>query len=151
MSLGAKFSLIGRMTNDAKVHTNTRGVQTAFLTIAVDQGYRDSQTNQWVDRADFHDVVAYGEGLVGLITKNYPKGTLIAIDGSIGTRKVKLETGYDQTIPVLRIDKIMKLSFGKTANQGHDQAQEQSFDDQDYQYQDNSYQNQSGYGNLPPQ
>lgn len=161
MSLGAKFTLIGRVVADATVNTNARGVQTAYLKIAVDQGYRDSQTGQWVDKADFHDLVAYGDGLVGLIAKNYPKGTLMAIDGSIGTRKVQLATGYEQSIPALRIDNVMKLSFGKSANQGQAQNngqnpnqgfQDQNFGDQD-QYAD-QYNNQGysqGYGNLPPQ
>jgi single-strand DNA-binding protein len=151
MSLGAKFNLIGRLVADPKVNTNARGVQTAYLTVAVDQGYRDNQTGQWVDKADFHDVVAYGDAFVGMIGKNYHKGTLVAVDGSIGTRKVKLATGYDQSIPALRIENIMKLSFNQGANQG--QAQDQGFNNHNFADQDqfaDQYQNQ-GYGNLPPQ
>ena len=44
----------------------------------------------------------------------------------------------------------MKLSFNKNADQG--QAQDQGFNDQGFEDNgyDQGYQNQGGYGNLPP-
>ena len=151
MSLGAKFNLIGRLVADPKTVTNGRGNQTAFITIAVDKGYRDNQTGQWVERADFLDVIAYGDNFVAMLANVYKKGTLVAVEGEIGTRKIKVESGHEQTIPALRIENIMKLSFNKNVDQG--QAQDQGFNDQGFENNgyDQGYQNQGGYGNLPPQ
>ena len=109
MSLGAKFNLIGRLVADPKIVTNSRGNQTAFITLAVDKGYRDNQTGQWVERADFLDVIAYGDNFVAMLANVYKKGTLVAVEGEIGTRKIKVESGHEQTIPALRIENIETL------------------------------------------
>ena len=149
MSINANFKLIGRLVADPKVQVNGRNVKTAYLTLAIDKGYK-GEDGQWVDKAEFQDVVAFGDGIADTIERNYKKGTLLAVDGTIGTRKVKLENGYEQSIPALRVDKIMKLSFNQNANQRpqNDFEAEDSYAD----HQNNAgYGYQGGYGNIPPQ
>lgn len=76
-----KAFLIGRLTKDPELRTNTSGVSKTTFTIAVN---RKTSNEEGERQADFINCVAW-RGLAETIAKYFTKGKEIAIDGHIQT------------------------------------------------------------------
>lgn len=82
--------LSGRLTKDPELQTTPNGVSVCSFDIAVDSGYGDNkQTN-------FIKIVAWRK-TAELIAKNFRKGSMIGIEGSIQTRKYQDKNGNNRT------------------------------------------------------
>ena len=82
--------LTGRLTADAELKTTPNGVSVCSFDIAVNSGYGDNkQTN-------FIKIVAW-RGTAEFISKYFSKGSMIAIEGSIQTRKYQDKDGNNRT------------------------------------------------------
>lgn len=82
--------LTGRMTADAELKTTPNGVDVTTFSIAVDRGYGENK------QTDFINIVAWRQTAL-FITKNFTKGSLIGIEGSIQTRKYQDKDGNNRT------------------------------------------------------
>lgn len=82
--------LTGRLTSDAELKTTQNGVDVTTFSIAVDRGYGENK------QTDFINVVAWRQTAL-FITKNFTKGSLIGIEGSIQTRKYQDKDGNNRT------------------------------------------------------
>ena len=88
MAFGKNFAeLIGRLGADASINHLPNGGRVANLNVATDESYIDRQTGERVDKTEWHRVVTFQDGLVGMLEKNAKKGRLIHVQGKIQTRK----------------------------------------------------------------
>ncbi len=88
MSFGLnRVELIGRLGADATVNHLSSGGRVANLSIATDESYINKQTGERVDKTEWHRVVTFQEGLVGMFEKHAHKGRLVYIDGKLQTRR----------------------------------------------------------------
>ena len=69
-----KVNLIGNLTKDPVSKSLPSGQETAILTIATNHSWRDVKTKQIKSRADFHNVVAWGN-LADIISTYLKKGS----------------------------------------------------------------------------
>ncbi len=83
--------LTGRLTSDAELKTTANGINVTSFSIAVDRGYGENK------QTDFINVVAWRQ-TANFITKNFTKGSLIGIEGSIQTRKYQDKDGNNRTV-----------------------------------------------------
>jgi single-strand DNA-binding protein len=83
--------LTGRMTSDAELKTTANGINVTSFSIAVDRGYGENK------QTDFINIVAWRQ-TANFITKNFTKGSLIGIEGSIQTRKYQDKDGNNRTV-----------------------------------------------------
>jgi len=86
MSLN-KVTLIVNLGQDPEVSSTQNGGEIAKFSIATTESWKDKNTGERKDKTEWHRIVIYSQGLVG-IAKNYlKKGSKIYIEGSLQTRK----------------------------------------------------------------
>lgn len=86
-------ALMGRLTAYPELRTTPAGVSVASFTIAVDRSFvKQSEERQ----ADFINCVAW-RGTADFIAKYFEKGSLIAVDGKIQTRRYQDKDGHNRT------------------------------------------------------
>ena len=87
-----KAILVGRLTADPELKTTPNGVSVTSFSIACDRPYSKDGERQ----ADFINIVAW-RGTAEFIAKYFHKGSAIAIDGSIQTRRYTDKDGNSRT------------------------------------------------------
>ena len=77
----------GRLGSDAEIRTTMSGGRVATMSLATDEGYRDKNTGQWVDKAEWHRIVTFQPGLIEVLEKHAVKGRLTSVVGKLQTRR----------------------------------------------------------------
>ena len=83
--------LMGRLTSTPELKTTPSGISVTSFSIAVDRGYGDNK------QTDFINIVGWRK-TAELICKHFTKGSRIAIEGSIQTRKYQDRDGNNRTM-----------------------------------------------------
>ena len=79
-----KVFLLGRLGKDPEIRATQGGMQIATFTLATSDRQKD-QTGQWVDKTEWHNLVAFGK--TAEIVRDYcKKGKELFIEGKIQTR-----------------------------------------------------------------
>ena len=84
--------LTGRLTKDPELKTTPSGVYVVSFSIAVERRYRSGEDRQ----ADFINIVAWRK-TAEFISKYFKKGQMIAIEGSLQSRKYQDKDGNNRT------------------------------------------------------
>lgn len=135
-----KVILIGRLGRDPELSYTPNGQARAKFSIATDEGYRDKQTGQKVERTEWHNIVAWRQ--TAEFCGNYlGKGRLVLVEGKLQTRKWQDQaTGQDRYMTEIVADNVQGLDRapdGQQAQQGG--------------YQQNNYQQQGQQGGYQQQ
>lgn len=85
--------LMGRLTADPELRTTTTGKSVCSFTVAVDSGYQRAGEER---SADFINIVAW-EQTANFVCRYFRKGSMIAIQGRIQTRRYEDKTGAKRT------------------------------------------------------
>ncbi len=137
-----KVILIGRLGQDPKLSYTSSGQAVANFSVATDEGYRDKQTGQRVERTEWHRIVAWRQ--TAEFCGNYlGKGRLVMVEGKLQTRKWQGQDGQDRYTTEIVADNVQGLdraSEGQTNQPGQQQGG----------YQQNNYQ-QQGQQQRPQQ
>ena len=81
----------------------------ANFSVATDEGYRDRQTGQRVERTEWHRVVAWRQtGRIRAATTS-SKGRLVMVEGKLQTRKWQGQDGQDRYTTEIVADSIQGL------------------------------------------
>ena len=92
-----KVLLIGRLGADPEIKQMVNGKSVARLSLATSQCWKDKNTGEKKEKTEWHRVVIFNEGLVGVVQQYLKKGANIYIEGQLSTRKWKDEsTGQDK-------------------------------------------------------
>ena len=92
-----KVLLIGRLGADPEIKQMVNGKNVARLSIATSQSWKDKNSGEKKEKTEWHRVVIFNEGLVGVVQQYLKKGANIYIEGQLSTRKWKDETtGQDK-------------------------------------------------------
>lgn len=84
--------LMGRITTDPKLQYTKSDIPVTSFTLAVDRAYKSGEERQ----TDFINIVAWRQR-AEFVSKWFKKGQLVAIDGSIQTRKYTDKDGNNRT------------------------------------------------------
>ena len=84
--------LTGRLTADPELKTTTNGTSVCSFSIAVDRRYKAGEERQ----ADFINIVTWRTS-AEFVSKYFKKGQMIAIEGSIQTRRYQDRDGNNRT------------------------------------------------------
>lgn len=105
-----KVILIGRLTRDPELKfTAGSGIAVATFTLAVDRNY----TNQSGQReTDFIPIVCWRK-LAETVANNLSKGRLVAVSGSIQTRKYTAQDGTNRYITEVLAETVQFLDRPK--------------------------------------
>ncbi|MEF9935182.1 MAG: single-stranded DNA-binding protein [Clostridium sp.] len=104
-----KVFLIGRLTRDPELRfTAGSGNAVATFSLAVDRNYV-SQNGQ--READFINIVCWRK-LAEHVANNLSKGRLVAVSGSIQTRKYQAQDGSNRYATEINADEVKFLDWG---------------------------------------
>ncbi len=91
-----KVMLIGNLGADPEIRTMGSGDRVANLRIATSESWRDKTTGERREKTDWHSVVVFNDGLVGVIEKYLRKGAKVYVEGALQTRKWTDKDGNDR-------------------------------------------------------
>lgn len=86
-------ALMGRLTADPELRYTTSNIPVTSFTIAVDRAFKNGEERQ----TDFINIVAWRQR-AEFASKYFKKGQLIAVDGSIQTRRYQDKDGNNRTV-----------------------------------------------------
>ena len=113
-----KVFVIGRLTRDPELRfTSGTGNAVATFSLAVDRNYV-SQSGQ--READFINIVCWRK-LAELVANNLSKGRLVAVSGSIQTRKYQAQDGSNRYVTEIVAEEVKFLDWGN--REGNSSAQ----------------------------
>jgi single-strand DNA-binding protein len=82
-----KVLLIGRLGNDPEIKQMQNGKSVARLSVATSESWKDKNTGEKKEKTEWHRVVIFNEGLVGVVQKYLKKGAQVYIEGQLTDRK----------------------------------------------------------------
>lgn len=91
MSLN-KVLLIGYIGKEPETRTMNNGNQVALFSLATSESYKDKQGNKQT-KTEWHRIVVYNSGLVGIIQKYCKKGSKLYVEGALATREYEDKKG----------------------------------------------------------
>lgn len=107
--------LIGRLTKDPELRfTPNTGIAISHFTLAVDRNYVGEDGKRPVD---FIPIVCWRK-LAENVANNLSKGRLVAVLGSIQTRKYTAQDGNNRYITEVVADAVKFLDYPKQDNKG---------------------------------
>jgi len=116
-----KVMLIGNLGNDPDVRSMQNGGRVCNLSIATSESWKDKNTGERREKTEWHRVVIFNDGLVGVCENYLKKGSKVFIEGTLETRKWQDQNGNDKytTEVVLKnYSGTMTMLDGRNDNQG---------------------------------
>ena len=91
-----KVQLIGRLGADPEIKQMVNGKNVARLSIATSQSWKDKNSGERKEKTEWHRVVIFNEGLVGVVQQYLKKGSQVYIEGQIQTTKYTDNNGQEK-------------------------------------------------------
>lgn len=92
-----KVILVGNVGQDPEIRTTQDGREIANFSIATSESWKDKNTGEKKDKTEWHRVVVFSQGLVGIIKNYVKKGTKLYIEGALQTRKWTDNQGVEKS------------------------------------------------------
>lgn len=90
-----KVILIGRLGADPEIR-QAGNTQVANLRLATSESWKDKNTGDRIEKTEWHTVVAFGDGLAGVLQQYANKGSMLYVEGKLQTRKWQDNAGADR-------------------------------------------------------
>jgi single-strand DNA-binding protein len=88
--------LIGNLGQNPDIRNMQNGGKVCNLSIATSESWKDRNTGERREKTEWHRVVIFNEGLVGVCEKYLQKGAKVFIEGQLETRKWQDQNGQDR-------------------------------------------------------
>lgn len=111
MNLFNNAYLVGRIVDEtiqAQQISQNSDIVVVYFKIAVNKGFVDKQSKQWVDKTQFIPLKAFG-AKASYIAKNFNQGDLIAVNCEIDVNNKQDENGEWKTYWSLVVQDIRKI------------------------------------------
>ena len=139
-----KVILLGNLGKDPDIRTMNSGSKVASFSLATSKRWKDKITQEQKDKTSWHNIVVFGDGLVGIVEKYVRKGSKIYIEGEIQTRKWQDQDGNDRyTTEVVIQGYNSNLTLLDSRNNSNNNTEESSKISQNTSDLDNNISSQS--------
>ena len=91
-----KVILVGNLGRDPEIRTMQTGGRVANLSVATSESWKDKTSGERREKTEWHRVVIFNDGIVGVAENYLSKGAKVYIEGQIETRKWQDNQGKDQ-------------------------------------------------------
>jgi single-strand DNA-binding protein len=91
-----KVILVGNVGGDPEIRSTQDGREIASFTLATSDSWKDKNTGEKKDKTEWHRIVIFSQGLVGIIKNYVKKGSKIYVEGSLQTRKWTDNAGVEK-------------------------------------------------------
>lgn len=82
-----KVILVGNLGADPEIRTMQSGDKVVNLSIATSESWKDKNSGEKQERTQWHKVVIWNQGIVGVAERYLKKGAKVYIEGQLETRK----------------------------------------------------------------
>lgn len=131
-----KVSLIGNLAVDPESKTLPSGQNLALFRVATNYTWKDAQTKEKKNRADFHRVVAWGH-LADIINTYLKKGSKVYLEGRLQNKSWEDKNKNKRYMTeIVASDLIMLGGSSKKSTTGDETAKE-DVDTEEIQLEDN--------------
>ena len=117
--------IIGRMTKAGELRTTPNGTSTCTFTVACDRAFKNANGEKMTD---FINCVAW-RGQAEFISKYFPKGSPIGLQGNIQTRSYTDKEGNKRTVTEIVVDKAFFVGGKEKTNVEVESPAQSEFDD----------------------
>lgn len=107
--------IMGRLTADPELRTTNSGISVTSFSVAVDRSYQRAGTER---QTDFINVVAWRQ-TAEFVTRYFHKGSMIAVQGSIQTRRYQDRNGNNRTAFEIVADQVSFCGSKSETNTGN--------------------------------
>lgn len=115
-----KVMLIGRLGQDPQKKYTTGETAVVNFSLATDEGYMDKNTNQKVEKTEWHRIVVWNK-LADLCSQYLFKGSMCHVEGKLQTRKWQDKQGQDRYTTEIVANNVIFLT---PKNQAQDNGQQ---------------------------
>jgi single-strand DNA-binding protein len=105
------------------------GKSVARLSVATSESWKDKNTGEKKEKTEWHRVVIFNEGLVGVVQKYLKKGAQVYIEGQLNTNKYTDSNGqekYSTQIVLQGYSSSLTMLDGKNSSSGDSKKLENS-------------------------
>jgi single-strand DNA-binding protein len=82
-----KVILVGNVGQDPEIRSTQDGREIASFSVATSESWKDKSSGEKKEKTEWHRIVVFSQGLVGVIRNYVKKGTKLYLEGSLQTRK----------------------------------------------------------------
>lgn len=101
-----KAQLIGNLCRDPEVRSMSSGDRVMNLSVATNKSWRDKNTGERVEKAEFHNIAVFQDRVITYLEKYAEKGTQVYVEGEIRTRKWTDQSGEERRTTEIVIDRF---------------------------------------------
>lgn len=117
--------LIGNVGADPEVETSAKGFKYAKLRLATTRSWTDSNSHERRNETEWHSIVIYVNGLIGVLEKYVKKGAKLYVRGRIKTDTWDTEDGRRSSKTSIVLDQfnselVLLDKSNKTSQDGGD-------------------------------
>lgn len=91
-----KVILVGNLGRDPEIRSTQDGREIATLAVATSDSWKDKATGERKEKTEWHRVVVFNDGLVGVIKNYLKKGAKVYLEGALQTRKWTDKDGVEK-------------------------------------------------------
>ncbi|EJF84048.1 single-strand binding protein [Bartonella elizabethae Re6043vi] len=91
-----KVMLIGYLGDNPESKTMNSGAEVVNFRLATSESYTDKNTNQKVEKTEWHSVVVFNPHLAKIALQYLHKGSKVYVEGKLQTRKWQDKNGIDR-------------------------------------------------------
>ncbi|MBI4030605.1 MAG: single-stranded DNA-binding protein [Proteobacteria bacterium] len=91
-----KVILVGNLGADPDVRTMQSGDKVANLSVATSESWKDKNSGERQERTQWHRIVIFNQGIVGVAERFLKKGAKVYIEGQLETRKWTDQSGQEK-------------------------------------------------------
>lgn len=82
-----KVILVGNVGQDPEIRSTQDGREIATFSLATSESWKDKNSGEKKEKTEWHRIVIFSAGLVGIVKNYIKKGSKLYIEGSLQTRK----------------------------------------------------------------
>lgn len=91
-----KVMLRGNVGADPEIRRTQDGRPIANIRLATSESWKDKNSGERKERTEWHTIVVFNENLAKICEQYVKKGSFIAIEGALATRKWQDQSGQDR-------------------------------------------------------
>jgi single-strand DNA-binding protein len=92
-----RVQLLGYLGKDPEVRDTKSGKRVATFSMATTETWKDA-SGERQDKTEWHRVVVFNDGLVGVVERYLRKGSRVILEGSLQTRSYTAKDGQDRSV-----------------------------------------------------
>lgn len=91
-----KVILVGNLGQEPEIRTTSDGREIATFSLATSESWKDKNSGEKREKTEWHRVVIFSQGLVGIVKNYVKKGSKLYLEGALSTRKWTDKDGIEK-------------------------------------------------------